>query len=210
MFAVITEVTPDMHHAMEGTLIIEEGDGTTITVTQATEDENEVSALMMKLVNTPVSKGFVSWAPEQVLANWCYTYLSSLLLCGTIWHDSLNIFLSLHSGWGRWWPRAKCAAAAAGSGPEAGRGIQAAAASKRGRSRKIPQAVVSNTDNNRCERRGLLLRVTVVVTMFVHRTSEILTKMGIFLRWPYVPCLRNGFCPSCETSYMQAAVWRKC
>ncbi|XP_025084231.1 GA-binding protein subunit beta-1-like [Pomacea canaliculata] len=38
---VITEVTPDMHHAMEGTLIIEEGDGTTITVTQATEDENE-------------------------------------------------------------------------------------------------------------------------------------------------------------------------
>lgn len=64
MFAVITEVTPDMQHAMEGTLIIEEGDGTTITVTQATEDENEVSALMMKLVNTPVSKGFVSWAPE--------------------------------------------------------------------------------------------------------------------------------------------------
>nr|KAG5687791.1 hypothetical protein BaRGS_017269 [Batillaria attramentaria] len=38
---VITEVSPDMQQAMEGTLIIEEGDGTTITVTQAPEDENE-------------------------------------------------------------------------------------------------------------------------------------------------------------------------
>lgn len=38
---VITEVSPDMQQVMEGTLIIEEGDGTTITVTQAAEDEAE-------------------------------------------------------------------------------------------------------------------------------------------------------------------------
>ncbi|XP_070178581.1 GA-binding protein subunit beta-1-like isoform X3 [Littorina saxatilis] len=40
---VITEVGSELHQGMEdtGTLIIEEGDGTTITVTQANEDEQE-------------------------------------------------------------------------------------------------------------------------------------------------------------------------
>ena len=42
--SVMTEVGADIHQTMEGsgTLVIEEGDGTTITVTQATDDDNEV------------------------------------------------------------------------------------------------------------------------------------------------------------------------
>lgn len=46
-YIVITEITPEMQHAMEGTLIIEEGDGTTITVTQASEDENDSRTVSM-------------------------------------------------------------------------------------------------------------------------------------------------------------------
>ena len=44
--SVITEVGPDIHQTLEGTgtLVIEEGDGTTITVTQAADDDTEVRA----------------------------------------------------------------------------------------------------------------------------------------------------------------------
>ena len=47
----MTEVGSDLQQTLEaGTLVIEEGDGTTITVTQATDDDNEVRPLWSTLV----------------------------------------------------------------------------------------------------------------------------------------------------------------
>ena len=47
--SVVTEVGSDLQQTMEssGTLIIEEGDGTTITVTHSNDDDSEVSAVSL-------------------------------------------------------------------------------------------------------------------------------------------------------------------